>query len=140
MEKDTQNEIIVAVVLIILILLFLNPFGLFMPDMLVYMMIAGVVVLFALFAGFVWKEKVRDEREQLHKMIAGRLATALHSSPGQFYDDDARQMSATLLKLLLAANPHVLRGNHATDMPYLRLAYGGEGPEPRWLTVFRNRS
>ena len=74
MEKDTQNEIIVAVVLIILILLFLNPFGLFMPDMLVYMMIAGVVVLFALFAGFVWKEKVRDEREQLHKMIAGRLA------------------------------------------------------------------
>ena len=74
MEKDTQNEIIVAVVLIILILLFLNPFGFFMPDMLVYMMIAGVVVLFALFAGFVWKEKVRDEREQLHKMIAGRLA------------------------------------------------------------------
>ena len=74
MEKDTQNEIIVAVILIILILLFLNPFGLFMPDMLVYMMIAGVVVLFALFAGFVWKEKVRDEREQLHKMIAGRLA------------------------------------------------------------------
>ena len=74
MEKDTQNEIIVAVILIILILLFLNPFGFFMPDMLVYMMIAGVVVLFALFAGFVWKEKVRDEREQLHKMIAGRLA------------------------------------------------------------------
>ena len=74
MEKDTQNEIIVAVVLILLILLFLNPFGLWMPDTLVYMLIAGVVVLFALFAGFVWKERARDEREQLHKMIAGRLA------------------------------------------------------------------
>lgn len=74
MEKDTQNEIVVAVVLILLILLFLNPLGLWMPDTLVYMLIAGVVVLFALFAGFVWKERARDEREQLHKMIAGRLA------------------------------------------------------------------
>ena len=74
MEKGTQNEIIVAVVFIILILLFLNPFGLWMPDMLVYMMIAGVAILFALFAGFVWKEKACDEREQLHKMIASRLA------------------------------------------------------------------
>ncbi|MCH8251491.1 MAG: hypothetical protein IID36_03455 [Planctomycetes bacterium] len=74
MEKDTQNEIIVAVVFILLILLFLNPFGLWMPDTLVYMLIAGVIILFALFAGFVWKERARDEREQLHKMIAGRLA------------------------------------------------------------------
>ena len=74
MEKDTKNEIFVAVVFIILVLLFLNPFGLWMPDMLVYMMIAGVAILFALFAGFVWKEKARDEREQLHKMIASRLA------------------------------------------------------------------
>ena len=74
MEKDTQNEIVVAVILIILILLFLNPLGLWMPDMLVNMMIAGVVILFVIFAGFVWKEKARDEREQLHKMIAGRFA------------------------------------------------------------------
>ena len=74
MEEDTQNEIVIAVVLIILVLLFLNPFGLWMPDTIVYMMIAGVIVLFALFAGFVWKERVRDEREQLHKMIAGRIA------------------------------------------------------------------
>lgn len=38
------------------------------------MMIFGLVILFCIFASFIWKENARDERENLHKMIAGRIA------------------------------------------------------------------
>ncbi|MCR4330379.1 MAG: hypothetical protein NUV49_00645 [Patescibacteria group bacterium] len=72
-HKQNTQETIISVVFIILLLLFLNPFGFWMPGMLLYMMIAGLVVSFALFASFIWKEQARDEREQLHKMIAGRV-------------------------------------------------------------------
>lgn len=74
MDKNTRNEISIAVIFSALLALLLNPFGFFMPDTLLYMMIAGVVVLFGLYAGFVWREGARDEREQLHRMIAGRIA------------------------------------------------------------------
>lgn len=67
------NEITISIVFIIFVLLFLDPFMFWMPNSVVYMAIAGLIVLFALFVGFVWKEQVRDEREQLHKMIAARI-------------------------------------------------------------------
>jgi len=73
MDKNTHTEIVVAAVFLGLLVLFLNPFNLWMPDQLVYMMVAGTVVLFALFASFVWREKALDERDELHKMIAGRI-------------------------------------------------------------------
>lgn len=72
-HKQNIQETIISVVFIVLLFLFLNPFGFWMPGMLLYMMIAGLVVSFALFASFIWKEQARDEREQLHKMIAGRV-------------------------------------------------------------------
>jgi len=45
-----------------------------MPTTLLMMMILGLVAVFALFASFVWRENHRDEREGLHKMMAGRAA------------------------------------------------------------------
>ncbi|MEK7152107.1 MAG: hypothetical protein AAB773_01625 [Patescibacteria group bacterium] len=72
-HKQNIQETIVSVVFIILLFLFLNPFDFWMPGMLLYMMIGGLVVSFALFASFIWKEQAQDEREQLHKMIAGRV-------------------------------------------------------------------
>ena len=45
-----------------------------MPSALFMMMVLGLVVVFVVFASFVWKENSRDEREGLHKMIAGRIA------------------------------------------------------------------
>lgn len=72
-HKQNIQETIISVVFIVLLFLFLNPFDFWMPGMLLYMMIAGLVVSFALFASFIWKEQARDEREQLHKMIAGRV-------------------------------------------------------------------
>lgn len=45
-----------------------------MPNAILMMMILCLVVLFSLFAIFVWKEHSRDERESFHKMLAGRTA------------------------------------------------------------------
>ena len=71
--KQNIQETVISVVFIVLLFLFLNPFDFWMPGMLLYMMIGGLVVSFALFASFIWKEQAQDEREQLHKMIAGRV-------------------------------------------------------------------
>lgn len=70
---DTKNEIIISSLLVLLLILLLNPFGFWMPDEVVYITVAGLFILVIIFAGFAWKEDVRDEREQLHKQIAGRV-------------------------------------------------------------------
>lgn len=69
-----QEIIIISSILIILLILFLNPFNFWMPNALLVMMIVGLVVLFALFASFIWRENAHDERESLHRMMAGRIA------------------------------------------------------------------
>ncbi|TSC71555.1 MAG: Uncharacterized protein G01um101470_550 [Parcubacteria group bacterium Gr01-1014_70] len=74
MKNNLLQEIFVSLVLVVLLVLFLNPFGFWMPDALVMMMVLGLIVVFALFSGFIWKEQARDEREMLHRMLAGRIA------------------------------------------------------------------
>ena len=74
MKNNFLQEIVVSLVLIILLVLFLNPFELWMPPILLMMMVLGLVVVFSLFASFIWKENNKDEREGLHKMMAGRIA------------------------------------------------------------------
>ncbi len=74
MKNNLLQEISISGILIILLVLFLNPFGFWMPTTLLMMMVLGLVVVFALFASFVWRENHRDEREGLHKMMAGRIA------------------------------------------------------------------
>ena len=74
MKNNFLQEIIVSVVLIVLLILFLNPFELWMPPVLLMMMVLGLVIVFSIFASFIWRENSRDERENLHKMMAGRIA------------------------------------------------------------------
>ena len=74
MKNNLLQEIGVSGILIVLLVLFLNPFDFWMPTTLLMMMVLGLVVVFALFASFVWRENHRDEREGLHKMMAGRIA------------------------------------------------------------------
>jgi hypothetical protein len=73
------NEIVISIVLGVLAILFLDPFMFWMPDQLVYLLVGALLVFFVLFAGFIWKEKVADEREQMHKMIAGRFGYLIGS-------------------------------------------------------------
>jgi len=74
MKNNLLQEIIVSGVLIILLILFLNPFGFWMPTAMLMMMVLGLALAFALFASFVWRENHKDEREGFHKMVAGRIA------------------------------------------------------------------
>lgn len=74
MKNSLLQEIFVSLALVVLLVLFLNPFGFWMPNALLMMMVLGLVVVFVIFASFVWKENSRDEREGLHKMMAGRIA------------------------------------------------------------------
>jgi len=73
MKKDTLIELVISLSFIVLLVLLLNPFNFWMPTSIQMLLIALVVIVFALFASFVWREKARDEREEYHKMTAGRI-------------------------------------------------------------------
>ena len=74
MKNNTLNESVVAVILVVLAVFLLNPLNLWMPGMTVMAIMGGVLVAFALFASFVLREDVHDEREGVHRMYAGRTA------------------------------------------------------------------
>jgi len=74
MKNNFLQEVLISGVLIVLLTLFLNPFELWMPPILLMMMILGLIVAFSLFASFIWRENNKDEREGLHKLLAGRAA------------------------------------------------------------------
>lgn len=74
MKNNFLTETIISAILICLLILLLNPFDFLMTTPVQTMMIASVLIIFVSFSIFVWKEKSKDEREQLHKQIASRFA------------------------------------------------------------------
>ena len=74
MAHSIIPEIAVSVILVALLALLLEPFEGFMAPPAFMGAIVGVVALFLVFAAFVWRERSRDEREGLHRLLAGRLA------------------------------------------------------------------
>lgn len=74
MKNNFYKEIITALVLIILAIVLLNPFDLWMTDAMLMVFLAVTLVVFGIFASFVLREKVSDERDGLHRMLAGRTA------------------------------------------------------------------
>lgn len=80
MKNNFTKELIVSVVLIILTILLLNPFNILMLKMATITILGITVVVFGLFASYVLREDVRDEREGVHRMYAGRSAFLVGSS------------------------------------------------------------
>ena len=74
MKNNFVGEIIISLLLIGLLVFFINPLDLLMPLTLHPFMVPFLVVLFIIFAGFLWKENPGDEREQSHKFMASRFA------------------------------------------------------------------
>ncbi|MBI3559811.1 hypothetical protein HY087_01640 [Candidatus Gottesmanbacteria bacterium] len=74
MKNNFVGEIVISLALIGLLVFFINPLNLFMPQPLHPFMVPFLVVLFIFFAGLLWKETPGDERDQLHKLIASRFA------------------------------------------------------------------
>lgn len=68
------KEIIVPLMLVVLSVLLLNPFHFWMPDMMVTGMLVALLVLFAIFASFILKERSFDERDNVNRSLAGRNA------------------------------------------------------------------
>jgi NADH:ubiquinone oxidoreductase subunit 4 (subunit M) len=78
--KDNIKEFMVTVCLVALAVLLLNPFHFWMPDMMVMGMLACILVLFGIFASFILREKIFDERDSAHRTLAGRNAFLAGSS------------------------------------------------------------
>ena len=74
MKNNLKVEILISFVLVLLAILLLNPFHFWMPNMMHMVMLAFILVIFALFAIFVLREKVQDERDSVHRMLSGRVA------------------------------------------------------------------
>lgn len=82
MKNNPLTEFILAGLLIALLIVILNPLHIWMPSMLHMIMLASALVVFSVLAVFVVRERSADEREQIHKLHAGRIgflvgATAL---------------------------------------------------------------
>lgn len=74
MRNSLIPELIISTVLLVLLILFLDPFMIWMPGKMVMFLLFILVVVFSIFSVFVWREKARDEREMAHNMFAGRIA------------------------------------------------------------------
>ena len=76
--QDTK-ETLMAVLLLIILVCVINPGHFWMPDMMTMSLSVLLLVVFGLFASFVWRERAGDEREQLHKLLAGHTAFLIGS-------------------------------------------------------------
>ncbi len=79
-NKNVMKEPVIASILIILLVIFLNPFKLLMPPPFLSMLIIFLLAFFGIFVAIIWKEHPRDEREHFHRMLAGRYAFLAGSS------------------------------------------------------------
>jgi len=80
MKNNFTLEVVVATVLMGSSILLLNPFHFWMPEMVVYCMLALVLAALAVFGVFVLDEKPVDEREEAHRSLAGRIAFLVGST------------------------------------------------------------
>lgn len=74
MKRLLIQETIVAVVFIGALLLLLTHGNLSMLETYGMIICVGLVILFMVFAGLVWKEQAADERDQMHRDAAGRVS------------------------------------------------------------------
>ncbi len=74
MKNNLKIEGVISLVLVILTVLLLNPLHFWMPNMMHMVMLTLTLVIFALFAIFILREKVQDERDAVHRMLSGRVA------------------------------------------------------------------
>ena len=63
-----------ALAILVLLVLVVNPGHIWMPDMLAMTLAALLLLVVCWFGVFVWNERAADEREHLHKLLASRAA------------------------------------------------------------------
>lgn len=103
--KNNIKEIILTICIVVVAVLLLNPFSFWMPNMLVMCMLASILALFGVFAGLVLREKSKDERDDIHKGLAGRnafLAGSVVLILGIFIQGLSHTIDAWLILALIA--------------------------------------
>lgn len=68
------GEVVLSVIFIILLLMKVDPFDLLMPNHLQMFILGLLVAAFGLYAGALFRQRIRDEREGLHLHRASRFA------------------------------------------------------------------
>lgn len=74
MKINFLSEGVVSLLLLCVLGSFLTSKQLRMPMNVQTLLVIGLIMLFLIFAGLLWKERARDEREELHRERAGRLS------------------------------------------------------------------
>lgn len=74
MTRNTYLEIVLALVLLGIGVLLLNPFHFWMPDMAHLFILGCLIAVFGAFSTLVLREQAHDEREDAHRMLSGRIA------------------------------------------------------------------
>jgi len=77
MSQHNKTELIISLLFIIILVLFLNPLGFWMPRTLSAIMLAGLAILFVLFVFGVLREGTGDERDKVHRARASRFAVLI---------------------------------------------------------------
>lgn len=72
--KSILIELIIAALFLVLSVALVNPFDLWMPDTVHMMVLAALVVALGSIYVFIVRERSVDEREDAHRMFAGRVA------------------------------------------------------------------
>ena len=74
MKNNLVKEVISSCLIVFLVFWLVNPFHFWMPTMLQMTLTIILILIFSIFAHFVWKESAQDERDELHRFIADRTA------------------------------------------------------------------
>lgn len=74
MTRSIFLQVMATIVLVLIGLFLINPLHLWMPSMAHVAMLAAAVAVFGALAIFVLAEGSGDERDEAHKMLAGRAA------------------------------------------------------------------
>jgi cytochrome bd-type quinol oxidase subunit 1 len=74
MKNNILKEGAVALILVSLLIVILNPFKIWMPDMMHVAVLAAVFVVFSILAIFILRERAIDEREASLRMLAGHAS------------------------------------------------------------------
>ena len=68
------KNILVPIVVLVLAAAFLDPFMVLMPESLVYGLLVFLFITFVAYTSLIWREQAHDEREEMHRAFAGRVA------------------------------------------------------------------
>lgn len=103
MKNNFSQEITIAIILIGLLFLLINPLHVWMPDMMVMTLTVVLAAIFGLFATVIWKESAHDERENLHRMHADRagfLAGSALLTAGIIFQNSTHSLDTWLVYTL----------------------------------------